>query len=246
MLFFGISAALTLFIVGSLVALWAAGDRSRNRLAEVTGSLPSARNLAEQQPPVGVRLLGLLRQKFVGTDEGVRDRLQAAGFRNAVHQDFYFGARVLSPVATVALATFVSKENLVPTMLVFGAVGFFLPDLWLSQKSKWRREELRLSLPDVVDLLVICMEAGLGMDQALIRVSQELRHSHGILAEELLIVQREQRAGKSRVDAWRSLAERTQLDVVDQLVNMLVQTERFGTPIARALGQFADGLRLQR
>jgi tight adherence protein C len=90
------------------------------------------------------------------------------------------------------------------------------------------------------------MEAGLGIDQALVRVGHELRMICPALSEELVTINHEQRAGKPRIDAWRSMAERTGLEVVQQFVSMLVQTERFGTPIARSLGQFADSLRLQR
>jgi tight adherence protein C len=90
------------------------------------------------------------------------------------------------------------------------------------------------------------MEAGLGIDQAMVRVGEEIRLSSQDLADEFLIVNREQRAGKPRVEAWRDMAHRLDIDYVRQFVTMLVQTERFGTPIAQSLGQFADGLRIQR
>jgi tight adherence protein C len=176
----------------------------------------------------------------------VTKRLSLAGYRDAVHAEVYFGVRLLAPVAGALIAAFLIKSSTVFWFFALGTLGFFGPELWLSQAISSRREHIRLSLPDALDLLVICMEAGLGMDQALIRVGQELRISHPQLSEELLMINLEQRAGKPRVEAWKNFADRSGLEVVRSFVNMLVQTERFGTPISRSLGHFADALRLKR
>jgi tight adherence protein C len=125
-------------------------------------------------------------------------------------------------------------------------LGFFAPDMWLFNAINRRKTRIGKALPDALDLLVICMEAGLGIDQAVIRIAGEIRPIHPELSEELVIIGREQRAGKPRLDAWRSMADRVDLDTVRQFVAMLVQTERLGTPIARALATFADGLRIKR
>jgi len=130
--------------------------------------------------------------------------------------------------------------------VLLSAVGFLAPDLWLTTAIARRRERVRLSLPDALDLLVICMEAGLGLDQAMIRVGRELAISNPDLSDEFLLINLEQRAGKPRLEAWRNMAERTDLEVVRSFVSMLVQTERFGTPISKSLSTFADGLRLKR
>ena len=111
---------------------------------------------------------------------------------------------------------------------------------------KRRQASVSRALPDALDLLVICMEAGLGIDEGMVRVGAEIRLTSPALAEELQIINREQRAGKLRLDAWRSMAERVNVDYVSQFVSMLVQMDRYGTPIAHALGQFADGLRRRR
>ena len=95
------------------------------------------------------------------------------------------------------------------------------------------QDKTHQALPDALDLLVICMEAGLGMDQAVLRIAKEMELVHPELSEELLIISREQRAGKPRLEAWRSMADRVDLDPVNQFVAMLVQTERLGTPIAK-------------
>jgi tight adherence protein C len=120
------------------------------------------------------------------------------------------------------------------------------PDFVLTQLVSRRQGSIRRALPDSLDLLVICMEAGLGIDQAMARVGDEIRLTSPALADEFQIINREQRAGKPRLEAWRSMAERVDIDFVRQFVAMLVQTERFGTPIANALGQFADTLRTRR
>jgi tight adherence protein C len=135
---------------------------------------------------------------------------------------------------------------LLAAVMVGAVAGFFLPDLVLSYLITRRQTNIRLALPDALDLLVICMEAGLGIDQAMIRVGEEMAVTSPALAEEFQIINREQRAGKPRLDAWRSLAERLDIEFVRQFVTMLVQTERFGTPIAHALGIFADTLRSRR
>ena len=103
-----------------------------------------------------------------------------------------------------------------------------------------------LSKPDGLDLLSICMEAGLGLDQGIVRVGQEMRVSHRALSEELLLVNFEQRAGVQRTAAWQGFAERTNVESVRSFVAMLIQTDRFGTPIAKSLNAFSDALRTQR
>ena len=121
-----------------------------------------------------------------------------------------------------------------------------MPDIFLFYKAGKRKQKIWRALPDALDLLVICMEAGLGIDQAVLRIASEIQPVYPEMSEELLIISREQRAGKPRLEAWRSMADRVDLDTIRQFVAMLVQTERLGTPIARALGTFADGLRTQR
>ena len=130
--------------------------------------------------------------------------------------------------------------------MILAAVGFLWPDFWLTGAVARRRERIRLALPDALDLLVICMEAGIGMDQALIRIGEELRLVHKDLSEELSFIRLEQRAGKPRIEAWRNMAERTGLEIFRSFVSMLVQTERFGTPLSKSLGHFADSLRTRR
>ena len=157
------------------------------------------------------------------------------------------GVKVLLPIVLVALVflTGLYRETI---FLVFLAAlaGFLLPEAWLVWRVHARQRRLQLSLPDGLDLLVICVEAGLGLDQALLRVSQELRITHTELCDELQLVNTEMRVGKTRIDALRELARRTGLDDLKSLAAMLIQTERFGTSIAQSLRVHSDDLRTKR
>jgi tight adherence protein C len=194
------------------------------------------------------QMLAPLR-KLVGlSDHGeISRRMLAAGYREPAYVDLYYTVKLLGPVVAGLVAGFLIRgENVFIWFLVLGAVGFVGPDLWLTSAAKRRKERIRLALPDALDLLVICMEAGLGMDQALIRIGEELRLSHKDLSDEFMYIRLEQRAGKPRIEAWRNMANRTGLEIFRSFVNMLVQTERFGTPLSKSLGFFADSLRTRR
>ena len=173
-------------------------------------------------------------------------RLMLAGYRKPAHADIFLGARLAIPAGFGLLIALLVSGNAIVYFIIAIAVGFFLPDLWLNWSIKKRRESIRLSLPDGLDFLAICLEAGLGMDQGIVRLGQELRVSHPALAEELLQINFEQRAGVPRITAWKSFADRVDLEMVRSFVAMLIQTDRFGTPISKSLGTFSDALRTQR
>jgi tight adherence protein C len=247
-----VAVAITTFLAVALVVVLL-GRKSvlGTRLSEVASVGVSVPDVPPEEPrQVVEKVLGAVgpvrKMLGMGGDTDVTRRLALGGYREPVHTDIYYGAKIVLPVAGAAFAAFVIKESTIFWFLALASLGFFAPELWLSHAITKRREQIRLSLPDALDLLVICMEAGLGMDQALSRVGQELHLSHPELSEEFLLINLEQRAGKPRVDAWRNMADRTGLEVVRSFVNMLVQTERFGTPISRSLGNFADALRLKR
>jgi tight adherence protein C len=188
-------------------------------------------------------------RKMVGlADDGeVARRLTAAGYREPGYVEVFYTFKLVGPVLAGLIAGFLLHgPNVLMWFLILAAVGFLGPDFWLNAAVTRRRERIRLALPDALDLLVICMEAGLGMDQALIRIGEELRLAHRDLSDELLLIRLEQRAGKPRVEAWRNMANRTGLEIFRSFVNMLVQTERFGTPLSKSLGYFADSLRTRR
>jgi len=179
-------------------------------------------------------------------DPNLVRRLMLAGYRNPASADIFLGARLALPaVLGVLIALFVNDNAIMYFILVVG-VGFFVPDFWLSWRINKRRDEIRLSLPDGLDFLAICLEAGLGLDQGIVRLGQELRISHPALSEELLQINFEQRAGVARITAWKSFSERVDLESIRSFVAMLIQTDRFGTPISKSLGTFSDALRTQR
>jgi len=172
--------------------------------------------------------------------------LMLAGYRKPYHADIFLGMRLALPAVLGLTATVLFSNNMIVFFLVALVIGFFAPDFWLSYATNRRRERLRLSLPDSLDLLAICLEAGLGLDQAVVRVGQELEVSHPELSEELLLINFEQRAGVQRNAAWQSFAVRANFESARSFVAMLIQTDRFGTPIAKSLGAFSDSLRTQR
>ncbi|MEG9437878.1 type II secretion system F family protein [Edaphobacter sp. HDX4] len=183
----------------------------------------------------------------IGMSENPRlqARFVAAGVKSDRATDTYFSAQMLGPIVGIVAGSFITTNTLF-WIMVLVVVAYMAPDFILDRKIKSRRERIRRSIPDSIDLLVICVDAGLGLDQAILRVGQELAVSHPEINEEFLQINREQRAGKPRLEAWKSMAERTKLPDVEGFVNMLIQTERFGTPIARALSAFADAMRLKR
>jgi tight adherence protein C len=125
-------------------------------------------------------------------------------------------------------------------------LGFLAPDFWLGRKISTRQAAIRRGLPDVLDLLVICIEAGQSLDQATIRTAEELRLALPAVTDELRVVVLEQRAGRPRTDAWRNFADRTAVNSVRNLVSVLVQSEQFGTSAAKTLRIHSDTLRTQR
>ena len=138
------------------------------------------------------------------------------------------------------------SENTGFWMAAGAAIGYLAPDMWLTSRIKRHRDRLRRSVPDAVDLLAICVDAGLGLDQALLRIREELTISHKELGYELDQLNFELRAGTPRIEAWQHLAERTKLQELGVLASILAETERFGTPIVRALTGYSAELRLSR
>lgn len=254
MFLFIISTAITLFLLAVALILMLGGEETIDaRLMEVS-TLPKADAHSIVDVPSGTlaqgaaMVTGFLKPisgLISGSDADIAYRLTLAGFRKTEHIEIFTATKMLLPVFAIVGGTFFGS-NMIVAILVGAVVGFLAPDLVLSHLVTKRQESIRRTLPDALDLLVICMEAGLGIDQAMVRVGEEMRLNSPAFAEELQIINREQRAGKPRLDAWRSMAERVDIDTVRQFVVMLVQTERFGTPIANALGQFSDTLRMRR
>jgi tight adherence protein C len=169
----------------------------------------------------------------------------SGGVRTTRGANIYLTTRILGPVIGLVVGSLI-PSNTVFWSLTMGAVFYLIPDMWLKVRIQKRRERIRKSLPDALDLLVICVEAGLGLDQAMLRVGQELTISHPDIHQEFMQVNLEQLAGKPRLEAWKSAADRTQIAEFSLFVSMLTQADRFGTPIVRALSRFGDEIRLKR
>jgi tight adherence protein C len=181
-----------------------------------------------------------------------RRELIAAGFRGERAVSVYYGIKVTMAVVLFVLALLfadrIAPNNVIRIgLIIVGAcAGYFLPSLKLEKMVAKRQERLRLSLPDALDLMVVTVEAGLGLDQAIMHVSKEIQMAHRDLAEEFSLVNLEMRAGKRRSDALKNLAERTGEPELRKLIAILVQTDRFGTSMAESLRTHSDFMRVRR
>jgi tight adherence protein C len=179
------------------------------------------------------------------TNQKLLKRFAEAGLRSPHVTDLFLCGRGLGMLCGAVLGSLCSWS---PFFWTFagGFIGFIAPDFWLGAQQRGRRNRIRRSIPDMVDLLVICVGAGLGLDQALLRVTEELKLSHPDLSEELERVLLERGVGASRIDAWRAMADRIGTEEITAFVSMLAETDRFGSPIIAALSQFSDELRRKR
>ena len=182
--------------------------------------------------------------KELGT---LRLRLVQAGYRRDEALTIFFGIRVFFAIVLFLVLSnpILIRPNI---MLALGglALGYVLPGMVLARLAKRRAHRIRLSLADALDLLVVSVEAGLGLDQALTRVGTELAFAHPELSEELKLINLELRAGKARAEALRNLADRSGVDDLSSLVTMLIQTDKFGTSVAQSLRVYSETLRTKR
>jgi len=222
------------------------------RLAGLAGPVQAEPKFAERQKERVRDTLANVGKMLPApsTDKANRTQLMMirAGYRSSQALLAMRGVKVLFPLGLLAVVYFSGayRINAILLPVVALGLGFLLPDMWLSWRVSARKHRLRKALPDALDLLVICVEAGLGLDQALLKVSQDMKIAHPELSEELQFVNLEMRIGKTRIDALRELARRTGLDDVKTLVAMLIQTERFGTSVAQSLRVYSDDMRVKR
>lgn len=205
-----------------------------------------------------VKFFELLGKIFIGQAKtkttSERKKFLRAGLRNKNAETIFWGAKITIPliyiVAFVVLkATLLENFEMPKTLavLVCGSLlAFYSPDIWVKQMTDKRKDRLLKALPDALDLLVVCVQAGMGLDGAIKRVGDELVLSAPDLSDELHLLNLEMRAGKLRKDALKNLAIRTDLDEIKSLVTLLIQSDRFGTSISEALQVFADSFRTQR
>jgi len=183
-------------------------------------------------------------------------RLVRAGYRQSQAMTVFLGLKLLAALAFPLLffmlmvlagqSLFLLQREGILLLISSSVFAFFLPDLLLSHVCKRRRRSFTEGFPDALDMLVVCVEAGLGLDAAIDRVARELRNTHPAIASEFGLNILEVRAGTSRTESLRSMADRINIDQVHALVTLMVQAERFGTSIATALRGFAEDMRAER
>jgi tight adherence protein C len=221
-----------------------------SRLANASAPVNEAHFAERQKERVRDTLAGL--GKLMPGDPAMTPRGQLlmvrAGYRSPQAVLAIRGLKLAVPVVLVILVFTTGFYRVNPyTFPVLAAIiGYLIPEGWLVWRVSARQHRLRRGLPDCLDLLVICVEAGLGLDQALMKVAQEMRVTHRELSDELQLVNLEMRIGKGRIDALRELARRTGLEDIKSLVAMLIQTDRFGTSVAQSLRVYSDDLRIKR
>jgi tight adherence protein C len=178
-----------------------------------------------------------------------------AGIRRKNARAVYWGSKLLLAVVP-AVSVFLyrvlipgapmSTAQMVALLGILAILGYYFPDLWLKFKIVRRKEKILNGFPDALDLLVVCVEAGMGLDSAINRVAKEIELDNKVLSDELKLYNLEMRAGKQRKDALRDLAMRTDLEEVNNLATLLIQTDKFGTSVGQALKVYSDTMRTQR
>lgn len=245
--------------VGYVIVTQFAPNRVRNRLGKVIQ--PETRVENDAAPRWVEKFIEIAAPiaKLSVPAEGwekstLRIRFMNAGYREGSVVSLYFIAK--SVLALLFAGVFfvymgftgksMSTSNYLLIMLTAAGLGYYLPNIFLARRIESRQREIFETFPDATDLMLVCVEAGLGLDAALIRVGEEIRLKSRVLADELHLVTLELRAGSSKERALKNLAMRTGVEQVDALVAMLVQAERFGTSIGESLRVYADELRTKR
>jgi len=232
---------------------------SKKRLEGVEGDIEQT-SIANTPPKESgfLHFLGTLGNFLSPRKEGniseMRRLFIRAGYRSPKAIPLFFGLKVLLALsffaASMAGKLFflqkMSPAGFVYISIILAAVGFYLPNFWIKLRISNRKEKIRRGLPDALDLMVVCVEAGQGLDAALNRTAEEMKKTNRFLAEELGLVILEIRAGKPREEALKNLAWRTDLGDLSNLTTLLIQTERFGTSIAQALRVHSDFMRTKR
>jgi tight adherence protein C len=250
-----LTVGLLVMVVGQLVPARPASIGRRLDELETVGAsgfttVQRRRRQSNREKWEGVlKVLGERVSKEESEREQARSRMTQAGYMSDSAPAIFWGTRIALPIVFLAAAlTVVPFAGTMGLLIALSAAtfGWLLPSFYLDSRIGKRQKELRRALPDSLDLLVVAVEAGLGLNQAMVRVAAEARHVSPAMAEELTMVNLEIRAGKSREDALRGLGDRTGVDDLRSLAAMLIQTDRFGTSITQALRVHSDTMRVKR
>jgi tight adherence protein C len=242
------------FVFGSLIIAGGALALMPNKAAAIDRRLEELTlGREEEEKPRMQALIGLFKRigekvprspKEMGP---LRLRLVQAGYRRDEAITIFFGIRIMFALLLFVFfsTSIIARPNMTMALAGLGA-GYVLPGMGLARLAKRRAHKIRLSLADALDLLVVSVEAGLGLDQAMSRVASELEFAYPQLSSELKLINLELRAGKPRAEALRNLADRTGVDDLSSLVTMLIQTDKFGTSVAQSLRVYSETLRTKR
>ncbi len=195
-----------------------------------------------------------LRPKSDAEISKTKIRLVRAGYYGENDPMIFFGSKVfmafllfvLFLVIKFAFLKALPADKFLTLMVGSAVLGFLVPDLYLNRKTRERKKNIFQGFPDALDLMVVCVEAGMGLDASIKRVGDEMALKNKVLSDEFRMLSLELRAGKPRTDALRNLAMRTDLEDVGSLVTLLIQTDRFGTRVAQALRVHSDSMRSKR
>jgi len=233
---------------------WGDRIRGKSRSVEPSEAQKGSAYFSDQFLKLLERLGQANKPKDLAETSRLRKKLVTAGYRNPRTSVIFWGSQIFLAVLC-GMVFFVfggdlfknSSGNWFPISIAACAfAGFKLPQLWLSLAVSRRQEKLVDGFPDALDLMVVCVEAGLGLDQAIARVGEEIKIGHPELGEEFQIVSLELRAGFTREQTLRNLSERTDIEEIRSLIALLIQTDRFGTSIGQALRVHSDSMRMNR
>jgi tight adherence protein C len=241
-------------LISSLGLLMFYRQTTLRRLSQVVSRADDSGLLGTLAPPPGSRLERLVRpfQKVLPRNpadvSAVQRKLVRAGYREQSYVNIFYSSKVLVPAALCLVATVTQVYAYSPLFVyaVAAGVGFLAPDFWLNNRVSARKMKLQLGLPEALDLMVICVEAGLSVDKATMRTAEELQISQPAIADEMTLVYLEQRAGRPRAEAWRNFGERTDVDTIRSLASILIQADKFGTSVGKTLRTHSEALRTRR
>jgi tight adherence protein C len=244
---------LTAVFAGVGLNAWA---RPKAAIDRITGTSMEVEKATVRHPSLVfhdlIKRLGTLAPASPKDSGVMQRRLMKAGFRKEGAIRLLYGSKVLfgALLPIMAAGVIASAEtdpaNKIMALLAAGAIGFFAPNEYVRMAAGRRQKGIQRGLPNALDLLVVCVESGLGLDQAIVQVSKELQQAHREISEEFTLMTLELKAGKRRAEALRNLAERSGVEELKKLVAVLIQADRFGTSVAQSLRAHSDYMRVQR
>jgi tight adherence protein C len=226
------------------------GGNSGDQSKDTDSASPVKKYFLKIVDPLG----SLIKPKGEQDIYKMKKGLVRAGYRKSNAMMIYYGMKVLFaillPVGLLFFKVFLTKAmpfvSFMTFSIVMALIGYFLPNYWLTLVTAQRKSKIMEGFPDALDLMVVCVEAGMGLDAAIFRAGREIELKNKVISEEFKLLSLELRAGKTRREALRNLAMRIDLEDVNSLISLLIQTDRFGTSIAQALRVHSDSMRDKR